>query len=698
MATDNRLTEVSHDVDRLHITLCMFRLNNDDEKAKAIRALHDLESLLPCLVPTNSFKIDVKYVADFNRRVVYADVYNATELLKLADMASRKLESTGVHLCGNYDVYNPHLTILKLTRPFCKENNIWEINKYVHHKLRNMTFGKQTVESLRICAVGPERGPDNYYVTLARIDNHLLHVEPSAIVGPMSRNIKEQMAQGIIDEAVGDSLLEGILANKNDYLMRSPEETSYESLASIESSQSAIKSRARGDSFEDCVLRYEEMLRGNVWKSPKVMLILRGLPGSGKSYLGKKMVEECKGERKKSVSVHSADDYFELVAAQSGQAYKFDGATMDIAHNYCRGHVINAMHQEKDVIIVDNTHSQRWEYRVYERIAELCGYKCYVVELECNRDSLRQEYQRRCTHNVNDFVHKEMYARWEHDPQAIMCSTRDLELTMKRFTLDTDRCSKPVLYTALFLDKQSRDLLLKTYPPSLKNVHCDHVTLMHEPSAEHLKNLPVGTPFRIAVCAYVGSENAQVVSIREVETKLCVNEHPHITIATKASFRPGDVGKMLNSCACYPTAELTLTGIVGVKIAINKVESVKCTDAHFFRKVYMNDGRNQPSDIGIEAKSTRSKQQRQQQQLPGDQTDAKENMECEADVDIYNGPVDVVTCLNIFDFDSTLFFTPDPVEGREKYQKLTGTLIFLLIRNKFLENVGRRLAKLKLFY
>ena len=44
-------------------------------------------------------------------------------------------------------------------------------------------------------------------------------------------------------------------------------------------------------------------------------------------------------------------------------------------------------------------------------------------------------------------------------------------------------------------------------------------------------------------------------------------------------------------------------------------------------------------------------------------------------VELYNGPLDVVDCINIFDFDSTLFFTPDPVEGRIEYQQKTGNKI-----------------------
>ena len=63
------------------------------------------------------------------------------------------------------------------------------------------------------------------------------------------------------------------------------------------------------------------------------------------------------------------------------------------------------------------------------------------------------------------------------------------------------------------------------------------------------------------------------------------------------------------------------------------------------------------------------------------QNEADDNNENEA-INLYNGPLDDIKYINVFDFDSTLFFTPDPVEGRQEYQKATGKgLIFhVLIR------------------
>ena len=61
---------------------------------------------------------------------------------------------------------------------------------------------------------------------------------------------------------------------------------------------------------------------------------------------------------------------------------------------------------------------------------------------------------------------------------------------------------------------------------------------------------------------------------------------------------------------------------------------------------------------------------------------------------LYTGPLDVVDIINIFDFDSTLFFTPDPAAGREEYQKKTGKEIdmfwvFSKHTNKLIQNTNK---------
>ena len=555
---DNRLTEISHDSDRLHVTLCMFRLESDADKKKASEILKSLEPLLPCLVPLNTFKFHVKYVDHFNRRVVYAGVYPSTELSKLADIAQTKLRNGGIHLCGNFDKFTPHLTMMKLSRPFVNESEVSELNPFLFENIQHKTFGKQRVESLRICETGPERGTDNFYVTIAEAHNCLLNIS-DRLPTLVTRNLTSQLAEGMIDEHVGDSLLSEILSTNHQQDCDSND----------------------GNSFEKGVTTFEKLLNRYKWESPKAMIIMRGLPGSGKTHIAERL---CRG--KPSSVVCSADNYFEEGSAKNN--YKFTGTNIDSVHKRCRDDVITAIQDGVKVVIVDNTHTQRWEYRVYERLALLCGYKSYVFEIACNSVSTRQEFQRRCTHQVTEYVHKEMYTRWELDPQSIMWVPRDTS----NVTLDwiTKYRRRPIMYSALFLDQKSRDILGTMHAPSLKNVLMDHMTLMFQPNQEHLENLPLGTPFRVQVTYYAGNCNAQVVSVVEVEErKLCSIQIPHITIATGNNFQPKDTASLLllESCLMQPTQHSILTGVVGVKIAVNEKESVVCTDPYFFETHYI---------------------------------------------------------------------------------------------------------------
>ena len=555
----------------------MFRLDSEADKQKAAEILKSLEPLLPCLVPLNSFHFNVKYVDHFNKRVVYAGVYPSPELLKLAEFAQKALRNGGIYLCGNFDQFTPHLTMLKISRPFMKESGVSELNPYLFDGIQHMAFGRQRVESLRICETGRDRDPvDNFYVTVSEIHNSLLCIS-DRLPALVSRNLIDQMSKGIIDEEMGDSLTTEILSSTN-------------------------KVHDKENSFEKGVLSMEMLLKSNQWESPKVMIILRGLPGSGKTRLAEQL---CRG--KPSAFVCSADDYFnnqnvttkkkeESSPPRGGNhRYKFKGAEIETAHKHCRDSLITAIQNGTEVVIVDNTHTQRWEYRVYERLALLCGYKSYVFEIFCNSDSTRQEFQKRCTHDVSDHVHKDMYTRWERDPQSITWAMRDTgNVTLDWIvTKKEEQARCPVLYSALFLDQKSRDRLAATHPPSLKNVQMDHVTLVHAPDNEHLTKLPVGTPFRVQMSYYAGNQNAQVVSVVELEKcleRLCLGERtPHITIATANNFQPKDAHTLLllESCLAQPTENHILTGIVGVKIAVNERESVVCTDPYYFKNSHL---------------------------------------------------------------------------------------------------------------
>lgn len=101
----------------------------------------------------------------------------------------------------------------------------------------------------------------------------------------------------------------------------------------------------------------------------KQLILLRGLPGSGKSTFAKSLG-----------GFHLEADMFFI---QDGE-YKFDVSKLKQAHEWCKGRAENWMMEgmEGYPIVVSNTFTQEWEMDAYFELAEKYGYQtsCLIVE------------------------------------------------------------------------------------------------------------------------------------------------------------------------------------------------------------------------------------------------------------------------------------------------------------------------------
>ena len=118
-----------------------------------------------------------------------------------------------------------------------------------------------------------------------------------------------------------------------------------------------------------CVL--EGMLQP--WRSfhthrRKHVILMRGLPGSGKSYFVEKVKKSCERSNV-SFAVCSSDRYF----TKQNKEYKHSNADVALAHAECRNEFVDAISKGCSIAVVDNTHILKWEYQIYQRIATLCG-------------------------------------------------------------------------------------------------------------------------------------------------------------------------------------------------------------------------------------------------------------------------------------------------------------------------------------
>lgn len=131
----------------------------------------------------------------------------------------------------------------------------------------------------------------------------------------------------------------------------------------------------------------------------RLLLVLRGVPGCGKSsfakYLeclvqsaedGKLLCQEGNG-----CTICSADNFF----TEKYGYYNWNAAEIGVAHNYCRTKCENAMNDGIELIIIDNVNAKVSDFSFYIDKAKEYGYSYTSLVVE-NRNETKN------IHGVNE--------------------------------------------------------------------------------------------------------------------------------------------------------------------------------------------------------------------------------------------------------------------------------------------------------
>lgn len=110
------------------------------------------------------------------------------------------------------------------------------------------------------------------------------------------------------------------------------------------------------------------------------LILLRGLPGSGKTTLGE-IIMYYPGSTNSNI-VLSADDFFTDVNG----VYNFDATKLKEAHNDCLLRCADRMKNELAKIVVANTFTQEWEMEKYFEIADRYKYRVHSIIVENRHD------------------------------------------------------------------------------------------------------------------------------------------------------------------------------------------------------------------------------------------------------------------------------------------------------------------------
>ncbi|XP_047711270.1 NEDD4-binding protein 2 isoform X2 [Prionailurus viverrinus] len=122
-----------------------------------------------------------------------------------------------------------------------------------------------------------------------------------------------------------------------------------------------------------------------------VLVLLRGLPGSGKSFLARTLQED-----NPSGIILSTDDYFYI----NGQ-YQFDVKYLGEAHEWNQNRAKEAFEKKVSPIIIDNTNLQAWEMKPYVSLSQKHKYKVLFREPDTWWKFKPKELARRNIHGVS---------------------------------------------------------------------------------------------------------------------------------------------------------------------------------------------------------------------------------------------------------------------------------------------------------
>lgn len=161
--------------------------------------------------------------------------------------------------------------------------------------------------------------------------------------------------------------------------------------------QSEAKQKTGKISKKDQIVR-------KVLQDIKILVLLRGLPGSGKTTLAR----ELKG---RTGVILSTDDFFR----DKHGKYKYEANKLSNAHQWNKHRARQRLKEGKTPIIIDNTNIEIWEMKPYIKLALQFGYEVDIIDPDTPWRLNPKELAKRNIHGVPKSKIVEMKGRYKSD-------------------------------------------------------------------------------------------------------------------------------------------------------------------------------------------------------------------------------------------------------------------------------------------
>lgn len=161
----------------------------------------------------------------------------------------------------------------------------------------------------------------------------------------------------------------------------------------------------------------------------RVMICMRGAPGSGKSHLARTIVDRTVNGGNYDDHIFSTDDYF---YDRQTKQYNFDPSQLRHAHISNNIRVGQRARDGWSPIIIDNTNMKLWEMFAYVREGIKYGYLIKILQPNTTWAHSSEELTLRNKHNVDRTTIERMLEMYEKGSVTDLLNALNLQPTPPR--------------------------------------------------------------------------------------------------------------------------------------------------------------------------------------------------------------------------------------------------------------------------